>query len=412
MSRINSLWSHGSLEDYEWFWRAVEGGNRVLVTHELFGWHHHRAGLKRLAAEYRRSARGCAYFIRAHRSSPFARKRLVQAVTLPLVPATSARTSSTEDVEIAWNPEFLREGCAVQDTLLPDRIVIGTASDFAEVTLREIYRPLTDSGAPLIVTDLATAELVKGAANAFLAAKISFINVMADICSVVRGDVQALAGALGLDPRIGQSFLSAGIGYGGACLPKDVRGLSMFAEQSGEQSASELLMLVDSINIARRERVVRLVHEAVADRSVPRQPDCPLSGKRIAVLGAAFKPGTDDIRDSPGLDIACRLGLLGAEVTVYDPIATGNALAAFPELAFADSALEAANDADVVLLVTPWPEFAEISPVAAGAAAASMTVVDACQAIDIGAWREAGWKVLSLTGSHARHSANSTAGNR
>jgi UDPglucose 6-dehydrogenase len=325
--------------------------------------------------------------------------------TVPPGTAASLRTvaadvSPAADIDVVWNPEFLREGSAVQDTLMPDRIVIGTASDSAEAVLREIYRPLTDAGIPLIVTDLATAELVKGAANAFLATKISFINAMADICSAVDGDVRALADALGLDPRIGGSFLKAGIGYGGGCLPKDVRGLAAFADQTGEYGASELLMLVDSINTARRERVVRMVREAVADRSVPGQsPDCPLTGKRIAVLGAAFKPGTDDIRDSPGLDIACRLDLLGAEVTVYDPMATGNALAAFPEFAYANSALEAANDANVVLLVTAWPEFAEISPVAAGAAAATMTVVDACQAIDVATWQEAGWKVLSLTGN-------------
>ena len=316
--------------------------------------------------------------------------------------AIAADSSPAGDVDIAWNPEFLREGCALQDTLMPDRIVIGTASDAAEAILREIYRPLTDAGTPMIVTDFATAELVKGAANAFLASKISFINAMADICATVNGDVRALAGALGLDPRIGISFLEAGIGYGGACLPKDVRGLAAFAEQAGEHSASELLMLVDSINTARRERVVRIIREAVADRSVARQsPDGSLTGRRITVLGAAFKPGTDDIRDSPSLDIACRLHALGAWVTVYDPMAAGNALLAFPELAYAGSALDAANGADVIVVSTAWPEFAETSPDAASAAVASMTVVDACQGIDVAAWREAGWKVLSLTGGNA-----------
>jgi UDPglucose 6-dehydrogenase len=320
--------------------------------------------------------------------------------------AIAANVSPTRDVDIAWNPEFLREGCAVQDTLMPDRIVIGTASDSAEAILREIYYPLTASGIQLIVTDLATAELVKGAANAFLATKISFINVMADICAAVNGDVRALADALGLDPRIGQSFLKAGIGYGGGCLPKDVRGLAAFADGAGAHYASKLLMLVDAINVARRERVIRMVQEVVTDGSVSQQsPDRPLTGKRVAVLGASFKPGTDDIRDSPGLDIAGRLDLLGAQVTIYDPMATGNSFAAFPEFAYADSVLAAAEDADVVLLAVAWPEFAEISPVAARVAAASMTVVDACQAIDVVSWERAGWNVLSLTGSKAGLSA-------
>jgi UDPglucose 6-dehydrogenase len=337
-----------------------------------------------------------------NRPSLIVGKSTVPPGTAASLLAMVADISPARDVDIAWNPEFLREGCAVRDTLMPDRIVVGTVSDTAEMVLREIYRPLTDAGTPLVVTDLATAELVKAAANAFLASKISFINAMADICAAVDGDVRALAGALGLDRRIGMSFLKAGIGYGGACLPKDVRGLATFADQAGEHSASELLMLVDSINTARRDRVVRLVCEAVADRSVAGQsPDGSLTGKRITVLGAAFKPGTDDIRDSPSLDIACRLHTLGAQVTVYDPMATGNAFLAFPELTYADSALDAADGADVIMVSTAWPEFAETNPVVAGAAVASMTVVDACQGIDVATWRAAGWKVLSLTGGNA-----------
>jgi UDPglucose 6-dehydrogenase len=282
---------------------------------------------------------------------------------------------------------------------MPDRIVVGIASDSAEAIVREIYRPLTDAGTPLVVTDFATAELVKSAANAFLAAKITFINAMADICAAVAGDVLALATALGMDPRSGRYFLRAGIGYCGACLPKDVRGLAAFVGQAGVQSASELLTLVDGINTARRERVICMVHAAVGDTSVPSGSleDGGLSGKRVAVWGAAFKPGTDDVRDSPGLDIASRLDVLGAQVTVYDPMATGNAVMAFPELAYADSALEAAQGADVVLVVTAWPEFGEMSP---GAAVASRIVVDACQGIDVARWRKAGWRALSLTGDH------------
>ncbi len=302
-------------------------------------------------------------------------------------------------IDFVWNPEFLREGCAIHDTLMPDRIVIGAASDAAEAVLRDIYRPLTDAGTPLVVTDFATAELVKGAANAFLATKISFINSMADICRVVGGDARALAEALGMDPRIGKSFLNAGIGYGGGCLPKDLRGLAAFADQIGVHKTSELLMAVDGFNTARRADVVRMVGEAAAGVPVPTHSPAGrlLAGKRIAVWGAAFKPDTDDVRDSPGLDIACRLHDLGAHVTVYDPVAMGNALEVSPQLTYADSALEAARDADAVLVATASPEFAGISPFATKAVGASMTVVDACQGINNSTWREAGWKVLSLT---------------
>jgi UDPglucose 6-dehydrogenase len=315
-------------------------------------------------------------------------------------PGTTASLSAiaTEicrhSIDFVWNPEFLREGCAIQDTLMPDRIVIGATSDASEAVLRDIYRPLTDAGTPLVVTDFATAELVKGAANAFLATKISFINSMADLCRVVGGDPCALTEALGMDPRIGKSFLNAGIGYGGGCLPKDVRGLAAFADQSGVHKTSELLMAVDGFNTARRADVVRLVHEATARGPVPTQL---FARKRIAVWGAAFKPGIDDVRDSPSLDIACRLYDLGAHVTVYDPVAMGNALEVSPQLAYADSALEAARDTDVVLVATAWPEFADISPFATKAVSASMTIVDACQGINNNTWREAGWKVLSLT---------------
>jgi UDPglucose 6-dehydrogenase len=304
-------------------------------------------------------------------------------------------------IDFAWNPEFLREGCAIQDTLRPDRIVIGTASDAAEAALRDIYRPLTDAGTPLVVTDFATAELVKGAANAFLAMKISFINSMADTCRVAGADAHALAEVLGMDPRIGRSFLNPGIGYGGGCLPKDLRGLAAFADQAGVRETSELLLAVDRFNTARRAGVVRMVAEAAAGVPAPAQSPAGrvLAGKRIAVWGAAFKPGTDDVRDSPGLAVACRLHELGAHVTVYDPLAVGNALEVSPQLTYADSAGEAARDADAVLVATAWPEFADIPPFAITAAGASMTVVDACQGIDSRTWREAGWTVVSLVES-------------
>jgi UDPglucose 6-dehydrogenase len=196
-----------------------------------------------------------------------------------------ADISPLGNVDIAWNPEFLREGSAVQDTLMPDRIVVGVTSDAGEVVLREIYRPLTDAGIPLVVTDLATAELVKGAANAFLAMKISFINAIADLCAAVTGDVRSLAKALGLDPRIGMSFLRAGVGYGGGCLPKDVRGLAAFADQIGTHSTRELLMLVDTINAERRDRVVQIVEQAACIGSMVgwQESGSPLDGKRVAL---------------------------------------------------------------------------------------------------------------------------------
>jgi UDPglucose 6-dehydrogenase len=306
-------------------------------------------------------------------------------------------------IDFAWNPEFLREGRAIRDTLTPDRIVIGVANDAAEAVLRDIYRPLTDTGTPLVATDFATAELVKGAANAFLATKVSFINSMADICRVVGGDVRVLAEALGMDPRIGKSFLNAGIGYGGGCLPKDVRGLAAFADQAGAHKTSELLAAVDGFNTARRADVIQMLCEAVAAGPVPTQSPASrlLAGKLIAVWGAAFKPGTDDVRDSPGLDVACRLHDLGAHVTIYDPQGMGNALERSPQLRYADSALEAAKDANAVLVAAAWPEFADISPLAIQSVSASRTVVDACQGINGNAWRQAGWNVLSLTGERA-----------
>jgi UDPglucose 6-dehydrogenase len=306
------------------------------------------------------------------------------------------RSAWDDRLEVAWNPEFLREGCAVADTLRPDRIVVGASSATAADTVREIYRPLTEDDVPLLVTNLATAELVKGAANAFLAMKISFINAMADICVATNGDVSALADALGMDPRIGPAFLRAGIGYGGACLPKDVRGLATFADGVGADNATQLLAAVDDVNTARSTQVIELLRAAVGS----------LSGKRITILGATFKPGTDDVRDSSALLMANRLQQLGATVTVYDPMASANALALFPELAYADSALAAAQDVDGLVVATAWPEFAEVPPKEVGQVARHRVVIDACQGIPTTAWREGGWDVFSLTGArHAEHSS-------
>lgn len=297
----------------------------------------------------------------------------------------TASAPAGDAVEVAWNPEFLREGHAVGDTLRPDRIVIGVPGMAAEATMRGVYQPLTEVGVPLIVTDTVTAELVKGAANAFLATKVSFINAMADICTGTGADVAVLADAVGMDNRIGRAFLTAGLGYGGGCLPKDIRGLAAFAASAGATGAAGLLSLVDDINSGRRQQVVDLARGLLGE----------LMGKRIALWGAAFKPGTDDVRDSPGLDVADRLARLGAEVVVYDPQAAGNALVAFPHLRYGDSAMAAAHEADAVLVVTAWPEFAAIDPAATSAAVRSRLLIDACQAIKPAPWRAAGWAVAA-----------------
>jgi UDPglucose 6-dehydrogenase len=306
-------------------------------------------------------------------------------------------------VQVVWNPEFLREGCAVEDTLRPDRIVVGTMCGGPVGTIREVYRPLTDEGIPLLLTDLATAELAKGAANAFLATKISFINAMADICAATDGDISLLALSLGLDPRIGKAFLTAGIGYGGACLPKDVRGLGAFAQGIGARNAAQLLSAVDGVNSSRSDQFVGLIMEAAGG----------VEGKHVTVWGATFKAGTDDVRESSGLLVADRLHSLGATVTVYDPMGSGNALAVFPELTYADSAIAAAAKADVIAVVTAWPEFAQVDAVEVAAVAGARVIVDACQGISVTGWRKAGWEVSSLTGSQARqwqHDAAAVAG--
>jgi UDPglucose 6-dehydrogenase len=311
------------------------------------------------------------------------------AAALQETAARLALDSGTTMPEVAWNPEFLREGRAVHDTLKPDRIVVGTSSPSALAVLRAVYQPQIDAGVPFLATDLPTAELVKGSANAFLAAKISFINAMADICAATGADIALLAQALGLDPRIGPAFLHAGIGYGGACLPKDVRGLASFASSIGAVNAVSLLDAVDAVNAARREQILALVQGAVKE----------LDGKRIAVWGAAFKPGTDDVRDSPGLEVAHILRVRGAQVTLYDPMAMDNALEANPDLGYAQSAISAAANADALVVVTSWPEFAEAAPEDVARIVTERIVVDACQGIDAAWWRQAGWLVLSLTAS-------------
>jgi UDPglucose 6-dehydrogenase len=291
------------------------------------------------------------------------------------------------DAELAWNPEFLREGFAVMDTLKPDRLVVGVRSAAAEATLREVYAELISAGIPFLVTDFPTAELVKVAANAFLATKISFINAMSEVCEAAGADVTALADAIGHDPRIGRRFLNAGLGFGGGCLPKDIRAFMARAGELGAAEALTFLREVDAINMRRRARTVELARAACGGA---------LLGRRVGVLGAAFKPNSDDVRDSPALSVAGQLQLQGALVSVYDPKAMENAAALFPTLSYATSATEACQGADLVLHLTEWAEFVAIDPATLGEVVTSKVVLDARNALDPQRWRDAGWTYRSL----------------
>jgi UDPglucose 6-dehydrogenase len=291
------------------------------------------------------------------------------------------------DVELAWNPEFLREGHAVADTLRPERLVIGVRSARAEAVLRDVYAELLAAGVPLVVTDFATAELVKVAANAFLATKISFINAMAEVCEVAGADVTMLSEALAYDHRIGGAGMHAGLGFGGGCLPKDIRAFRTRAGELGAGEAVSFLGTVDDINTRRRARMVDMARELAGGE---------LAGKTVAVLGLAFKPDSDDIRDSPALDVARSLHRHGARVVAYDPAAMDRARAAHPELEYAGSILGAAADADVLLVLTEWPEFTQADPELVGKAMAQRSVADGRNALDAEAWRAAGWTYRAL----------------
>ncbi|GAA3335493.1 UDP-glucose/GDP-mannose dehydrogenase family protein [Curtobacterium albidum] len=291
------------------------------------------------------------------------------------------------DVEVAWNPEFLREGYAVQDTLHPDRLVFGVESPWAEAQLRAAFRPVLDEGTPLVVADLPTSELVKVAANSFLATKISFINAMAEICEATGADVSLLASALSHDTRIGGRFLKPGLGFGGGCLPKDIRAFSARADELGVGQAVRFLDEVDAINLRRRQRTVDLVAELV---------DGDLAGKKVAALGAAFKPNSDDIRDAPALDVARMLRDAGAIVTVYDPEAMANAARVRPELRYAPSLTAAVVDADVVVLLTEWQQFRDADPEDLGALVHTRRIVDGRHALDADRYRAAGWEYRAL----------------
>ncbi len=308
--------------------------------------------------------------------------------TVPVGTAASLAPRVAETgATLVWNPEFLREGWAVQDTVDPDRLVAGVPAgadgERAADILRDVYRPAVDKGTPFIVTDYATAELVKVAANAFLATKISFINAMAEIAEVTGADVTQLADAIGHDARIGRRFLGAGIGFGGGCLPKDIRAFSARAEELGRGESVNFLREVDAINLRRRDRAVQLVVDGL---------DGAVVGKKVAVLGVTFKPHSDDVRDSPGLDVAVRLNGLGAKVVVTDPQGIENARRVHPQLAYEPDRDEAIRDADAVILVTEWDEYrTQLAPEHASSLTHGRVVVDGRNGLDAAAWRAAGW---------------------
>jgi UDPglucose 6-dehydrogenase len=309
------------------------------------------------------------------------------------VPVGTARrlaaelAASCEGVQLAWNPEFLREGSAVADALAPDRIVAGVTSRWAEGLLRQVYAPQLADGIPFFATSLETAELAKVAANSFLATKISVINAMAEVCEAAGGDVRALSDILGADSRIGPALLRSGLGYGGGCLPKDTRAFIARATELGAGQAVGFLREMDAINLRRRARAADLASELVGR---------DLAGVPVCVLGAAFKPGSDDVRDSPALDVARILHGMAARVTVYDPAALASARRACPDLGYAESITGAAQDAEVVLLLTEWPEFAELGPGRLGDVVARRNIVDGRNVLDPAAWRNAGWNYRAL----------------
>lgn len=295
-------------------------------------------------------------------------------------------------VEIAWNPEFLREGYAVKDTIEPDRIVLGVnathsqAKSSAAQVAREVYATPLAHNTPFIVTDLQTAELVKVSANAFLATKISFINAVSEVCEIVGADVTQLADAIGHDDRIGRKFLGAGLGFGGGCLPKDIRAFMARAGELGADQALTFLREVDAINMRRRQRVVDLAREMLGS----------LIGTRITVLGAAFKPNSDDVRDSPALAVAGQLSLAGASVRVYDPQAMDNARKVFPTLDYASSLEDALRNAELVILATEWQEFKEMEPGWVAGIVDKQKLIDGRNVLPAEAWQAAGWEIQAL----------------
>lgn len=292
-------------------------------------------------------------------------------------------------VEIAWNPEFLREGYAVKDTIAPDRIVLGVrgGQSRGEAVAREVYAKPLAQDTPFIVTDLQTAELVKVSANAFLATKISFINAVSEICEIAGADVVKLADAIGYDERIGRKFLGAGLGFGGGCLPKDIRAFMARAGELGADQALTFLREVDAINMRRRDRTVDMAKEAFQGS---------LLGHRVTVLGCAFKPNSDDVRDSPALSVAGSLSLAGAAVTVYDPEGMDNARKVFPTLNYAADCEEALRESELVILATEWQEFRQLDPAEVAELVTNKHIIDGRNVLDVEAWKQAGWTIEAL----------------
>jgi len=310
--------------------------------------------------------------------------------TVPVGTAQSLRkqlAESAPQADLAWNPEFLREGFAVEDTLTPNRLVVGVANDRAEEILKDVYAPIISLGTPWIRADLPTAELVKVAANSFLATKISFINAMAEVCEAAGGDVTVLAKAIGYDPRIGSRFLQAGIGFGGGCLPKDIRAFMARAEELGAKQALEFLREIDAINLRARQRVIDVVRSDLSEN---------LTQYKIAVLGATFKPDSDDVRDSPALDIAAQLHAAGAHVVVHDPKGIEPARKRFPNLNFAERVTECVKGADLILHLTEWSEYRALDPSELGHLVKNKIIIDGRNALDRDLWRGAGWKFHAL----------------
>jgi UDPglucose 6-dehydrogenase len=293
---------------------------------------------------------------------------------------------AAQNVKLVWNPEFLREGFAVKDTLHPDRIVLGVSNDSDSSLLEKIYSSTIESGTPVIITDYATAELVKVAANAFLATKISFINAFADLCDVVGADVTTLADAIGHDNRIGRRFLNAGIGFGGGCLPKDIRALQARANELGMKDQFEFLNQIDHINTGRRSYLVQQVAIELGD----------VKSKNVAILGVAFKPDSDDIRDSPAISIAKRLIELGANVTVHDPEALQILSKIHPEIKTSNKVEDALAFADLVLHLTEWQQYRELDLTELSKLVNTRTIIDGRNILDRATWNSAGWKIIYL----------------
>ena len=316
---------------------------------------------------------------------------LVGKSTVPVGTAQALAATLPANLELAWNPEFLREGFAVEDTLRPNRLVIGVTSDRAEELLKEVYAQNLKENTPWVRADLPTAELVKVAANSFLATKISFINAMAEVCEAAGGDVTVLAKAIGYDPRIGNRFLQAGIGFGGGCLPKDIRAFMARAEELGASPALEFLREIDSINLRARQRVIDLVRTELSGSN-----NMDLKSFKIAVLGAAFKPDSDDVRDSPALDIAAQIHAAGADVVVHDPKAIEPAKKRFPNLKFAETIEDCVKGADLILHLTEWKVYRELDPNSLKPLVKQTKILDGRNALDRDKWRQAGWQFHAL----------------